>query len=232
MLRIGICDDHLEGLRETERWCRRYLTEHNIEAEVIAVQHWEQISEEKLDLLFLDVEMPGMDGISIMNELESEERPLILFVTGYEGYMKRAYGKNVMGFIQKPIEAFDFNLSIERSIRVLTAGKIIALEEEGFVSTEKVQMIETDDRYTVVVLAGGKKVGLSRKGLSAWEEELADVYFIRIGNSHLINCKYIHTFKGNVIVMKSGQQYKVSKRRKTACYDKFMEYIKRYAKHA
>lgn len=230
MLRIGICDDQEAELRETERWCRSYLEEHGIKGEIFTALHWELLSGKELDLLFLDVEMPNKDGISIKDELEEGTRPLILFVTSYEEYMPHAFGKNVIGFIQKPIGDFDFNLSMEKGIRLLTAGKVVELDGEH-VSTEHISMFTTDNRYTKAVLESGEERKFLVKSLSAWEKEVEEVYFLRVTNSDLINCKFIYSFTGDKVKMKDGQELKVSKRRRKACYDKFIEYIRRFGKH-
>lgn len=102
-MRIGICDDSQQELQITENWCRKYFEQSkfsDLEVELVCSTEWENLAGQELDLLLLDIEMPERDGISIKEEIGNGERPLIVFVTGYEEYMPRAFGKNVIGFVQ------------------------------------------------------------------------------------------------------------------------------------
>jgi len=228
-MKIGICDDLKEELAITEELCRQYFAERGINAQIASSTDWGVIPAQKTDLLILDIEMPGRSGIDIKEELSGEERPLILFVTGYEDYMPSAFGKNVMGFIQKPLEKDIFQWYMDRVMKLLTAGKDISLEDGSTVSTERIRMITADNRYTTVLFDDGRR-SLQLKSLSTWEEELQDVYFIRISPSALVNCKFAIDFVDDVIIMEDGERLKASRRKKKGCYERFMEYNRKYAK--
>lgn len=229
-MRIGICDDLREELAVTEELCRQYLDEHKIDAEIQSATDWDALSADQIDLLILDIEMPGRSGIDIKEELSQGERPLIIFTTGYEDYMPSAFGKNVIGFLQKPLEKGNFERYMDCGMKLIIAGKKLSLENGSEVSTERVSMITADNRYTTVFFDDGKRSGLQLKSLSSWEEELKDVYFIRISQSVLVNCKFVLDFADDVITMESGEKLKTSRRRKKNCYERFMEYNRKYAK--
>ena len=231
-MRIGICDDVEKELRETENWCRRYFEETQQKAELFCSACWEELKAADLDLLLLDVEMPGLNGIDIKDALEDEEGPLIVFVTGYEEYMPRAFGKNVIGFVQKPIEEFDIFKSLEKAVRLIYAGKLVTLEKGMEISSEKILYFAADQRYTKAVLIDGSiRTGLS-KPLSAWEEELADVYFLRVNHSVLVNCKHIFDLTKNTVELTNGEILQISRRKGANCLTKFAEYVRKYGSHA
>lgn len=231
-MRIGICDDVEKELRETESWCRRYFEETGQKAELFCSACWEELKDKDLDLLLLDVEMPELDGIAIKDTLDDGEGPLIVFVTGYDEYMPRAFGKNVIGFVRKPIEEFDIFMSLQKAVRLINAGKLVGFEDGTEISSEKILFFSADHRYTKAVLADGRvKAGLS-KSLGVWEQELADVYFIRISRSHLVNCKYIFDFTANSVKLTNGEILQVSRRKGADCLTKFAEYVHKYGSHA
>lgn len=155
-MRIGICDDVEKELHETEVWCRQYFAENGLQAELFCSACWEDLKDKELDLLLLDVEMPEFDGIAIEDTLDEGERPLIVFVTGYDEYMPRAFGKNVIGFVQKPIEEFDIFMSLKKAVRLLNAGKTVKFEDGTEISSERILYFSADHRYTKAVLADGK----------------------------------------------------------------------------
>lgn len=231
-MRIGICDDIEQELRTTERWCKKYLDEHELEGNIFCAVKWEDLSGKDLDLLLLDVEMPERDGIAIKEELGKEDRPLIVFVTGYEEYMPQAFGKNVIGFVRKPIQAFDINLSLDCAVRLINAGKKIDFENGVTISSEHIQYFASDSRYTKAVLDDGTEKTSLNKTLAAWEKETEDIFFLRISHSHLVNSRFIYDFTADAVILVSGEKLKVSRRRKSACVKQFMEYVRQYGKHA
>ena len=231
-MRICICDDMISDLRILKTLCEEYLQKRRIDAEVICTKDAELPLREAFVLLILVIEMPGISGIDVKNALIGCDRPLIIFVTSYVENMKDAFGPNVMAFMQKPVESEDFAFYMDQALRLLMAGKIILLERGRAVSTEKIVMITTDEKYIKAVFFDGTKTGLMKKSLSVWEKELADVFFIRVNSSCLLNCKYIETFEGDQVILKNGVKIKASKRQKTACRERFLDYIRRYVKLA
>ena len=231
-MKICICDDVESELLMLETLCREYLRKRKLEAEVVCTQDSSIPTEGSFDLLILDIEMPGSSGIDIKNTLFGKERPLILFATSYEENVLDAFGHNVIGFMKKPVSQADFDFYADQTFHLLTAGKMVELARGRVASSEDIVMLATDAGYTKAVLADGTIVGGIDKTLSAWEAELSDVFFIRASSAYLINCKYVETFEGSVIKLKSGEAIKASKRKKTECFGRFTEYLLRNQRFA
>ena len=227
-MRIGICDDLEKELRVTEEWCRKYLDEHYLDAELLCAADWNALSGEELDLLLLDVEMPGKDGISIKEQLCEGDRPFIIFVTSYDEYMPSAFGKNVIGFVCKPIEEYDIYMSLEKALHLLCAGKKVIFDDGFSISSECIQYFAADRGYSKAVLSDGREKKYQHRTLAAWEREMEEVYFLRITHSQLVNSRFICDFTADMIVLANGERLKVSKRRRTDCMRRFMEYVQKY----
>ncbi len=79
------------------------------------------------DLLFLDVQMPGLTGIDVVEELADEERPIVVFVTAYDHYALRAFDLHAVDYLLKPFDDDRFRLALERAKKRWSEGR--ALEE-------------------------------------------------------------------------------------------------------
>lgn len=103
-MNVIICDDKKEEMEGTVYFCRDYFLKKGMPCGITATTEPEDIWKELPDILILDIEMPKMSGIEIKQRLEGEDKPLIIFVTGYEEHMPEAFGRNVIGFLMKRFE--------------------------------------------------------------------------------------------------------------------------------
>src|SRR6187401_1771487 len=74
----------------------------------------EQIDKLKPDLIFLDVQMPGMTGFDVLDEIVHE--PYVIFTTAYDQYAIKAFEKNAVDYLLKPLDQERFKLAIDRAI--------------------------------------------------------------------------------------------------------------------
>ncbi len=85
----------------------------------------ERIRELRPDLVLLDVQMPGMDGLAVVAALEPAERPAIVFVTAYSEYAIRAFDLHAVDYLLKPFDAERFATALQRARARMAAGKSI-----------------------------------------------------------------------------------------------------------
>jgi DNA-binding LytR/AlgR family response regulator len=88
-----------------------------------------------------------------------------------------------------------------------------------------------EKEYTQIILGTGEKKSWVRKSLKIWEEELENFGFVRINEACLLNCRYIKNFEGYKVVLLNGKKMKVSRRRKSGCEEKFIEYSRKISIH-
>ena len=74
------------------------------------------IAEHRPDLVFLDIQMPGMSGFDMVCELQSDDMPMIIFVTAFDQYAVKAFGIHALDYILKPIEEDRLNEAVERAV--------------------------------------------------------------------------------------------------------------------
>lgn len=235
-MKILICDDERDSAAQLKSLCLNYLEQAGIlhRTQLTCIDDASMIEAEDPDILFLDIEMPGRDGLSAKDALcEKDGKPLIIFVTSHREAMPKAFGRNVVDFISKPATQFRIDVALETAINLLPRDIPIQLEgrDRRRISSADIAYITADKVYTDVHLAAGETVFNQRMSLTVWEELLSDIGFLRISSSCLVNCRYIADFSGERITLEDGLGVlQVSRRRKKACKAAYDAYCKRMAR--
>ena len=175
------------------------------------------IREKSPDLVFLDVQMPELDGFMVLEALELKSMPQVIFVTAYEQYAIRAFEIHALDYLLKPFDQARFSKALGHAKERLLAGnpqdegesrQLTALLEnirqrpkflerliikaDGriiFLKTEEIDWLEADDKY--VHLHVGKITHMVRQTLSGMEAQLNPERFLRIHRSVIVNLERI-----------------------------------------
>ena len=169
------------------------------------------IKEQKPDLVFLDINMPGMNGFEMLKHLE--EIPRVVFVTAYDEYALKAFEVNALDYILKPVdperlrEAIqklssedDFvsaeSTGIARKDRFLTVNDRVFIkdgEKCWFVELNKVRMLESDGNYVKVYFDNFRPLIL--RSLNSFEERLDPEHFFRANRKFIINLQWVSSIE-------------------------------------
>src|SRR5213595_2736641 len=173
------------------------------------------IKKEKPDIVFLDVQMPEMDGLAVLESIGIEWLPEIIFTTAYEQYAIRAFELHALDYLLKPFDQARFKDAIKHAKRRFRSERqnegrmqISALLDSirnkpqyldrlvikaggriAFLSTDEINWIEADDKY--VHLHTSKANPMVRQTLSAMETQLDPNKFRRIHRSAIVNVERI-----------------------------------------
>lgn len=195
-----------------------------------------QIQSAKPDLLFLDVQMPEMDGFELLRRVPKTALPVVIFTTAYDQHALRAFEASALDYLLKPFKPARFKESVQRA-RELIANKQAAaatrnlltmlgqtapaptqltrlsVKNDGritFVEVSHIQAIEAAGKYAVLHV--GKQTHLLRESMAWLETNLPAEQFLRISRSVIVNIAQIHElqsmFKGeNLVLLKNGKSY-------------------------
>jgi len=203
------------------------------------------IEEKKPDIIFLDVEMPRMNGFTMLQQLRNKNFEVV-FVTAYDHYAIQAIKFSALDYLVKPVEIADLKVAVEKAVekRKITAGNerlelllqnlkndkkelqriaIPSLDGFQFVETESIIYLEANSNYTCFYLTNNAKITVA-KTLKDFEELLPASIFIRIHHSYIINKNLVEKYingKGGQVVMKNGIVLDVARRKK----EEFMKAI-------
>jgi DNA-binding LytR/AlgR family response regulator len=177
-----------------------------------------------VDLLFLDIQMPQMDGFQLINILKNP--PPVIITTAFRNFAPEAYDFDVVDYLLKPISFERFMKSVNKFLdrKSSTAVRIVEHNEESFVyiradrkihkvALEEIIYIESLDDYIKVHLKN--KVLISRENISTIEGKLHNRNFVRIHRSFIVAVKHITSISNdgieiNGIICPFGRAYKHS----------------------
>ncbi len=233
MLKIVICDDDLYIVKELETLCKKYIAANCLIAECIAVTNPAELFSLHPDILFLDVEMPEIGGIEVKNRLEEQgSGAYIIYVSSHPDSMQDAFGRNVIGFLTKPVDLDQFELLLDKAVDFSGSSRTVMLEDGSEVSSDDILVIRVSGNYTDVMTTEDV-IKNQRKTLKAWQHELEAVGFIRVKAPYLVNCRWITGFSDDGKEVFVGEKFslKVGEHRRKECREKYNTYCKKMARY-
>src|SRR5580765_1947440 len=239
MLNAIIIDDE----RSSRNALRQKLLKHCIDIIIIGEcengeEGIENIEKKKPDIVFLDVEMPRMNGFTMLQQLSNRDFELI-FTTAYDHYAIRAIKFSALDYLVKPVEVEELKEAIERvkqkrkkdttNERLETllynlmneknqSNRIAISSIEGlqFVEINDIIYLEAESNYTIIYISPSEKITVS-KTLKDFEELLPQSAFIRIHHSWIINKSHVRKYlkgEGGQVIMSNGKTLDVARRKK------------------
>jgi two-component system LytT family response regulator len=214
-LRVLIVDDEAPARQRI-----RAVLAHDPEVEVVAecsngLAAVEAIRSHKPHLVFLDVQMPGLDGFAVLEQLEPATLPQVVFVTAFERHAVQAFTAHALGFVLKPFKRARLEESVRRALAVLRSGTAaeslprlvslletirhqrgyperIVIKTEGrhiFLPVAAVEWIGAEGDYVQIHTA--KKSYLVRERMRNLERRFDPQRFIRIHRSTIVNLDHV-----------------------------------------
>ncbi|MDX1477844.1 MAG: LytTR family DNA-binding domain-containing protein [Saprospiraceae bacterium] len=240
-MRAIIIEDELLSRSTLEELVGRYCPQIEIVATCKdGLEGKEAILRESPDLIFLDIEMPNMNGFEMLDSLDETDFDII-FTTAYDEFAVKAFKVSAMDYLLKPIDEDELMRAVRRvsskQRRMLTREhvdilltniksaddqfeKIAIPSQEGldFVDVKNIVRCEADRNYTTIYVTSGDTFIFS-KTLKEFEKFLPEELFFRPHHSHLINLEQISKYirgMGGEIVLKDGTHVPVSRSKKDA----------------
>jgi two-component system, LytTR family, response regulator len=198
------------------------------------------VQENPPDLIFLDVQMPEMDGFAVMEAINKYANPIVIFVTAFDQYAVQAFEVYALDYLLKPFDRERFEKALQRAKSQIQREKSkdmnqkifamleelkgkpayierVVIKSEGhvfFLRTDDIDWVEAEGNY--VCLHTGKKTHLLRETITTLESELDPKKFLRIHRSTIVNIDRIQElhswFHGDYrVVLQDGTQLTLSR---------------------
>jgi len=213
MMRCLIVDDDELSRSVIEDLVREIDTIELIKSCSDAVEAFKIIKEEHIDLVFLDIEMPKMDGLEMMRSLSP--LPQVILVTAHEKYALESYEYDVTDFLQKPISLARFMKAVDKAINrfeekranITAQDKTIFIKADSRlvqINTEDILFVEALGNYMRVFVADGSKYTIlsTMKDISS---KLSSNEFVRVHRSFIVRMDRIQSIEDNYIVIDKKQ---------------------------
>lgn len=161
------------------------------------------IPESTPDVVFLDVQMPGLDGFDVVNAIGAEKMPVVVFVTAYDTHALRAFEAQALDYLLKPIDDDRFAAAVaqarrrvaEREARALVTRVVaerIAVRDRGrvtLIDPQEIDWLEAEGDYVRLHVRG--RGHLHRATMAVMEQSLDPTRFVRVHRSAIVNVAQI-----------------------------------------
>jgi DNA-binding LytR/AlgR family response regulator len=220
-LKVLVVDDERPALDELAWLLGRDARVADVLTAESAADALRMLHEEQVDVVFLDIRMPGLTGLELARVLSRfEEPPPVVFVTAYDEHAVAAFDVNAVDYVLKPVREARLAEAVRRVVDYRSpAGAVedtIAVERAGrtrFVPRSEVRYVEAQGDYARLHTSEGSH--LVRAPLTSLEQEWRDAGFVRIHRSLLVSLAHVEEVRmdaGRCTVVVGGQTLAVSRR--------------------
>ena len=170
-----------------------------------AFEAMELLQKEKVDLIFLDIQMPGLLGTSFISSLAI--KPLVVFVTAYANYAVESYNLDAVDYLMKPVSLDRFALSANKAYHIFVGKTVVEkepLDDFFFVNVEYslvrisiplISHIEGLKDYVKIYVEGERHPILTKQTMKSVEAKVMPHGFMRVHKSFIVNLKKIESIK-------------------------------------
>lgn len=216
-MRIGICDDQKMAVDILESMINECLKNSPLQVEIFCFYSGKELleSRQELDLLFLDIDMPEIDGIETGIEYRKRNHACkIIMETSMVERMREAFYVEAYRFLTKPIQAHELEEVFASFQKSCIGNDTISLMDNRRcveVMQKEISYVQSYDSYTEFIVKN--RILRSEKSLRMLEEELDQRLFFRVTKKYIVNLGYISAYRNGVIKIED-KKIAVSRRRK------------------
>ncbi|MCO5240587.1 MAG: LytTR family DNA-binding domain-containing protein [Chitinophagaceae bacterium] len=215
-LKAVAIDDEPLALEIVKQYCTQHDDIDLLQTFDNAVAGLEYMNQQLPDLLFIDVDMPDMNGIALVNSMKS--RPMIIFTTAYKEFALEGFELEAVDYLLKPFSFGRFERAVQKAFSYYKIQNSASKTAHIFVYSEyrmvKIELdsmvyIESLDDYIKIHLSDGNFV-MTLMSLKKIAEDLPADQFMRIHRSYIASAKYISALSGRKIILANGVLLPVS----------------------
>lgn len=231
-MRILLCDDDGFILQQLTNYLNEYFQKTGaIRPEIVCYRDGESLlaDQGEKDIIFLDIELGGLDGIYVGAELKKQDKNIILFIiTAFPEYLDEAMRFHVFRYLSKPIDRERLFRNLKDAIRIYMASVVrLAIEtKDGIHTVNASEIILVEACGRIVTVHTTKKDYLSVKTMSYWINTLCEKCFYQTHRSFIVNMEYVNDFDHTLISLYHDQFKAYLTRRKYSSFKKaYMLYL-------
>ncbi len=230
-MKIAIVDDDLKITDQLSQYIARFGKERNLNHKITIFHtplEFLNAYTKDYDLVILDIEMPGLNGIETAKELRRMDPSIVLmFVTNLAQYALQGYEVEAIDYIVKPVSYPDFALKLQKAMRYVSRNqdyKVVIATADAMIhmKTSDIYYVEVEKHYLIYHTTQGNYT--VRGVMKEVEQELDEYHFIRSNHCYLVNLKYVSAIEGEYVTV-ANQELKISRNKKKEFMDAFTRYV-------
>lgn len=231
MLKIAIIDDDISCINLLKSHIMQFEKEENFQVEVseylnglMLIADYKPV----YDIIFLDVEMPHMNGMEVAKYIRrSDPHAIIIFVTNMSQYAVKGYEVNAFDYIIKPMNYLSMSTKLRTAIKALKTKEetsIIIPGEDGdcHIKAGEIVYIEVKDHWLFIHTKDNTYKMLG--SLKEMEDQLEDYNFVCCYRCYLINLKYVTRMSSEFVILDNKIELKISRGKRKKVQSAFIEY--------
>lgn len=190
-MRIAVCDDEEKYIRDIAARIVKQLGDDDLTLHTFTDGHelLDTADVKPYDLVFLDIEMPAMDGITLAKELRKKNASTyIVFLTGHVEYAIEGYEVNALRYLTKPVQEDKLTDVLSYVLKEKQARKQLVIKTDGEeirIDAADIIYMEAQNKYVMIYTTKGEY--LVRYNLADFEDELKDYGILRVHRSYLVS---------------------------------------------
>lgn len=231
-MKILICDDEQLYLDNLKTHVQEYMENRGIDiildtyTDPSAVMNHDCV----YDLAFLDIQMEGIDGITLARELKRRNGKLALFfITNYEEYQDDAMDLQAFRFFEKPFDVRRLYAGLDKAMEYIDGAYVdVFLYTDGGqqrVLVDDILYITRANRKVVMVTTNGALT--TKESFDEWCDKLPPLFFYAVHKSFLVNLHYINRYSYRELTLNDGTKIPIAPRRQSAFHKYWFEYLRR-----
>lgn len=230
-MRILICDDDRDIVTQLQKYIMEFFKSRKIKSpEIQCYGSGEALLSDAgaKDIVFLDVEMPGLNGIYVGRELkEADENAIIFIITSYVEYLDDAMRFHVFRYLSKPLDKQRLFLNMRDAIQLYNSTNIkIPIEtRDGIYTCKASEIISIEVMGRLLTIHTLSRDFTSLQNMDYWSRTLDMPCFFRTHRSFIINMKHVTDFNHSLIHLSDGYTAYLTKRKYQAFKNAYFLYL-------
>lgn len=216
-IKIAIVEDDRKASDTVKEYVERYGRENSLQFKITqypdAVSLLDQYTAEH-DIIFMDIQMPYLNGMDAAHRLRSlDSKVILIFTTSLMQYAIEGYEVDALAYLVKPINYYEFAMKLGKAVKrvpFISEADVVINTKSGDIrlAQEDIRYVEISGHWIVYHTLGGDYSRYS--SLTKVASELSESEFARINSCYLVNMQYVRRVNGMMCVLDNGEELKIS----------------------
>lgn len=231
-MKILICDDEIQYTDKLKKHIEEYMKCRSIDYEIDTESEPLNILSNSsiYQLVFLDIQMEKIDGISLAKVLkERNSKVIIFFITSFKDYQDEAMDLRAFRFFEKPIDPERLNSGLDKAMEYIDESYvdfyIYANNEHKRILMDEVMYVERINRQVTLATTHGNYT--TRETFEDWCDIIQNSFFYRVHKSYIVNLHYVSSYRYTELIVENKVRIPIASRRQADFHKFWFAYLRR-----